>query len=145
MFLVVLLEKMRGVASAWWFGLGGTKCPYMAALAGERTQAGQVRLQAGLLKSGPRGRERHRAAESLVLHVVFLSAPCSELSRLRGIHQDAAKMSGHSHSESQSSSLVLLWGQRCGQKVLVSPRGCARRMSPDVLRGPSGLKPREWQ
>lgn len=27
---------------------GGIKCPYMAALTGERTQAGQVRLQAGL-------------------------------------------------------------------------------------------------
>jgi hypothetical protein len=33
MFLVVLLEKTRGVASAWWFG--GTKFPCTAALAGE--------------------------------------------------------------------------------------------------------------
>lgn len=126
-------------------GLGGTKCPSTAALAGERTQAGQVRLQAGLLKSGLRGSERHRAAESLVLPVVFLSALCSELSRLRGIHQDGAKMSGHSRRESQSSSLVLLRSQQCGQKVLVSPSGCVRQMSPEVLRRPSGLKPCEWQ
>lgn len=108
-----------------------------------------MRLQAGLLKSSLRVSERHRAADSPHLHAVFLSAPCSKLSRLSWIHQDATKMPGHSHSENKNSSLVLPRSLRCGQKALeVSPGGCIQLMSSDVLRGTLGflrIEICEWQ
>lgn len=53
-----------------------------------------MRLQVGLLKSGLRVSEKHKAAKSLILYGVFfspLSALCPKLSRLNWIHQDATK------------------------------------------------------
>lgn len=129
MFLVVLLEKVGGVPSAWWFGEDSTLCT--AALAGERAQVGQVRLQVGVLKSGLRVSEKHCQVPHPVWCLLFsplCSVPKAVQTELdpSGCHQDTTTSS---HSENKNSSLVLVRSLGCGQKTLdvSSPGRCAQR------------------